>query len=56
MILVKYSKILCINYDKKILQNLMSINCDEIKEFFPSIHESKLIAPKNEKYYIPLRV
>jgi hypothetical protein len=50
IILVKYSKILCINCDeKKILQNLMSINCDEIKEIFPSIHESKLIAPKKMK-------
>jgi hypothetical protein len=50
--------LMSINCDeKKILQNLMSINCDEIKENFPSIHESKLIAPKNEKkYYIPLRV
>jgi hypothetical protein len=38
---------------KKILQNLMSINCDEIKEIFPSIHESKLIAPKNENTPYP---
>jgi hypothetical protein len=31
----------------------MSINYDEIKEITPSIHESKLIAPKNENTPYP---